>query len=168
MVVFNKPNSAITDRLYHISSETRYECEICFMIIDESIAGVAVGLDLTKADIQNSMKKQGLPWERAKSFDKSAVLGDFVKFDSDTTGLKMELYLNDKLRQYATYDMMIYKPQQILDECKSFMSLNNGDIIMSGTPSGVGGYDIGDVFVAKLYHDDNMIVQARWEVQAAI
>ncbi len=164
MVIFNKPNSAITDKLYFISNDTRFECEICFLIQNNKIAGVGLGLDLTKADMQNSLKAQGLPWERAKAFDKSAVFSDFVNLDHDIDRLSMKLYINDKLTQQASTDMMIHKPSSILDECQSFMSLNYGDIIMSGTPKGVGGYDIGDIFVAKLYRRDVLIVQSKWQV----
>ncbi|RLA73786.1 MAG: FAA hydrolase family protein [Epsilonproteobacteria bacterium] len=162
MVIFNKPNTAITNELYFINQNTRFECEICFLINNSKIAGVGAGLDITKADIQKDLKQQGLPWERAKSFDKSAVFGNFVKINKSINNIKMELFVNDKLTQMAKYDKMIYKPQQILDECKSFMSLNDGDIIMSGTPKGVGGYNIGDIFVAKIYDNNSLIIETKW------
>ena len=88
MVVFNKPNSAISDRLYYFSEQCRFEGEICFLIRDGKIEAVGFGLDLTHADIQNHLKSKGLPWERAKAFDHSAVLSDFVticeKLDTST------------------------------------------------------------------------------------
>ena len=164
MVVFNKTNSAISDKLYFISEDTRFEGEICFLIIDGEIAGVGFGLDLTKANIQNKMKSKGLPWERAKSFDNSAVLGEFVSFSGDITKLRLELFINDKLIQFANYDLMIYKPFEMIDEIKSFMSLENGDIVMSGTPKGVGTYKLGDKFVGKIYCDDTLLVESSWEV----
>jgi len=165
MVVFNKPNSAITDKLYYFSSGTRFEGEICFLIENSKIGGIGFGLDLTKADIQNRMKSKGLPWERAKSFDGSSVLSKFVAFDGDETKLRLELYINDKLIQYANYDLMIYKPKEMIEEIESFMSLENGDIIMSGTPKGVGNYNIGDLFCGKVFSGEKLLVESKWIVQ---
>lgn len=164
MVVFNKPNSALSDKLYYFSEDTRFEGEICFLIQNRQIAGVGFGLDLTKADIQNKMKAKGLPWERAKAFDNSAVLGEFVEFSGDMTKLRFELFINDKLTQFADYDLMIYKPDVMLEEIQSFMSLEDGDIIMSGTPKGVGNYHVGDIFRGKIYCGDELLVESNWQV----
>ncbi len=165
MVVFNKPNSAITNTLQYFTPDTRFEGEICFLIEDKKIAGIGFGLDLTKANIQNKIKEKGWPWERAKAFDGSAVFSEFVKFDGKITDLKLELYINDTLIQYATYDLMIYKPQQMLEEIQTFMSLENGDIIMSGTPKGVGTYNKDDLFIGKVYEKDKLIVEQNWIVK---
>ena len=165
MVVFNKPNSAISDTLYFISEDTRFEGEICFLIENSQIAGIGFGLDLTKANIQNKMKEKGLPWERAKAFDNSAVLSEFVPFSGDITALRLELFINEKLTQYANYDLMIYKPTEMLGEIASFMSFEDGDIIMSGTPKGVGNYKIGDVFVGKIYEGERVLVEVKWDVK---
>ena len=165
MVIFNKANSAISDTLHYFSEDTRFEGEICFLITNNQISGIGFGLDLTKADIQNKMKSKGLPWERAKSFDKSAVLSDFVSFDRDMTTLRFELYINDTLKQFAHYDLMIYKPKEMLKEIQSFMSLEDGDIIMSGTPKGVGNYKLGDIFTGKVYSNNELLLQSSWEVQ---
>ncbi|MCH9813337.1 MAG: fumarylacetoacetate hydrolase family protein [Epsilonproteobacteria bacterium] len=167
MVIFNKPNSAISDSLYYFSENTRFEGEICFLIKNKRIAGISFGLDLTKADIQNKMKAKGLPWERAKAFDYSAVFGAFVPFDGDITGLKLELYINDKRVQFANYDLMIYKPKEMLTEIQSFMQLEDHDIIMSGTPKGVGNYKVGDLFVGKIYCHDRLLVESSWPVLAS-
>ena len=165
MVVFNKPNSAISDTLHFISADTRFEGEISFLIQNKQIAGIGFGLDLTKAEIQNKMKQKGLPWERAKAFDRSAVLGEFVPFDGDITALRMELYINDKLIQFADYELMIYKPLEMLTEIDSFMSLEDGDIVMSGTPKGVGNYKIGDKFVGRVYEGERLLIESDWTVQ---
>ena len=165
MVVFNKPNSAVSDTLYYFSEDTRFEGEICFLMKDGEIDGVGFGLDLTKADIQNTMKSKGLPWERAKGFDKSAVFGQFAKFHGDISKLKLELWINDQLIQFANYELMIYKPKEMIDEIKTFMSFDDGDIIMSGTPKGVGTYTIGDRFIGKIFCDDELLVESKWQVQ---
>ena len=164
MVVFNKPNSAISNKLHFVSEDTRFEGEICFLIKDGKIDGVGFGLDLTKADIQNKMKAKGLPWERAKAFDNSAVLGEFVSFNGDIKTLRLELFINDELIQFASYDLMIYKPEHMIDELKTFMTLEDGDIVMSGTPKGVGNYKVGDKFVGKIFSDDILLVETSWIV----
>lgn len=165
MVVFNKPNSAITDTLRFISEDTRFEGEICFLIQNGEIAGIGFGLDLTKAGIQNRMKEKGLPWERAKAFDGSAVLGKFVPFSGDLKALRMELLINGRLVQFADYALMIYKPLEMLAEIEHFMSFEDGDIVMSGTPKGVSTYKRGDKFTGRVYEGERLLVESSWSVQ---
>jgi 2-keto-4-pentenoate hydratase/2-oxohepta-3-ene-1,7-dioic acid hydratase in catechol pathway len=165
MVLFNKPNSAITDKLYYIQEDCRFEGEICFLIVDRKIEGIGFGLDLTKADLQNYLKSKGLPWERAKAFDKSAVFGKFVKLEGDIKSLEMKLFVNDSLIQHATYDLMIYKPDKIVDEIQTFMSFEDGDIIMSGTPKGVATYKVSDNFRGEIYADNRLIIEEKFVVQ---
>lgn len=165
MVVFNKPNSAITNTLHFISNDTRFEGEICFLLMGGEIAGIGCGLDLTKVDIQNHLKSKGLPWERAKGFDRSAVLGEFVPFHVPLESLRMTLHINGILVQEATYDLMIYKPSAMIEEIKSFMSFEDGDIIMSGTPKGVNTYQIGDIFLGRIYSDETILIETSWSVK---
>lgn len=165
MVVFNKPNSAISDTLYYFSEHCRFEGEICFLIRNGKIVAIGFGIDLTHADIQNHLKSKGLPWERAKAFDHSAVLSHFIPLECDIRSLQMKLYINDQLVQFATYDLMMYKPDIILSEVKSFMRLEENDIIMSGTPKGVGNYKIGDRFVGEIYSGEALLLQKEWIVK---
>ncbi len=165
MVVFNKPNSAITDTLIHDQDETRFEAEICFLIQDNRLYGVGVGLDLTRANLQNYLKQKGLPWERAKGFNNSAVLSPFIPLHSSLQSLRMSLHVNDVLRQNATYDLMIYKPDVMLQEIQTFMHLEDGDIIMSGTPKGVGNYHTGERFTCRLYSNETLLLEQEWVVQ---
>jgi len=162
MVVFNKPNSAISDKLYYFSDQCRFEGEICFLIRDSKIEAVGFGLDLTHADIQNHLKSKGLPWERAKAFDHSAVLSEFVPICEELSSLEMKLYINEVLVQFATYDLMMYKPHTMLSEIQSFMTLEDNDIIMSGTPKGVGTYEVGDKFVGQVFSGEKLLVQKEW------
>ncbi len=159
MVLFNKPNSAITNNLKFYQSDCRFEGEICFLVIGNKFQGIGFGLDLTKADIQNHLKAKGLPWERAKGFDGSCVLGKFIPLAGNLETLEMKLYINENLQQHATYELMIYKPLEILEEIQTFMSLEDGDIIMSGTPKGVAAYSKGDVFKAEIYIDGKIIIE---------
>ena len=164
MVVFNKPNSAISDTLHYYTEHTRFEGEICFLIEDGNIAGVGFGLDLTHADIQNKLKTKGLPWERAKAFDGSAVMSAFVPFTGDIRKLHMKLTINGELIQFANYDLMMYKPDVMVEEIKTFMTLEDGDVIMSGTPKGVNTYSVGDRFVGQVFEGDRLLVECEWEV----
>jgi 2-keto-4-pentenoate hydratase/2-oxohepta-3-ene-1,7-dioic acid hydratase in catechol pathway len=162
MVVFNKPNSAITDTLHYYGQSCRFEGEICLLIQDGGIAGVGFGLDLTHADIQNTLKAKGLPWERAKSFDGSAVLSDFVPFEGDITQIAFEMHINGERLQHATYDLMMYKPTEMIAEINRFMTLEDGDIIMTGTPKGVGYYNVGDVFEAEVTCGGKSLLRVKW------
>jgi len=164
MVIFNKPNSALTDTLRYIEPTCRFEGEICFLIENGAIAGIGFGLDLTKAGIQNRLKEKGLPWERAKGFDGSAVLSGFVPFSGPAETLRMTLHIDSKLQQHADYSLMMYKPDVMLTEIRSFMTLEDDDIIMSGTPKGVGTYAVGQNFVGRVYSSDTLLVEQRWTV----
>jgi 2-keto-4-pentenoate hydratase/2-oxohepta-3-ene-1,7-dioic acid hydratase in catechol pathway len=165
MVIFNKPNSAISNELFYHQADTRFEGEISFLIKNKSIVGVGFGLDLTHAKLQNNLKEKGLPWERAKAFDGSAIFSEFVPFYGDITKLSMKLYINNRLAQFGDYELMIYKPQTIIEEIEKFMSLEDGDIIMSGTPKGVGNYNIGDKFRGEIFHNKKLLIFAEWIVK---
>jgi len=165
MVIFNKPNSAITNSLKYFSDTHRFEGELCYLIKDSAIVGVGFGLDLTDKKAQDYAKQKGLPWERAKAFDGSAVLSDFIEFKGNLEDLSFKLFINGKLQQEANYDLMIYKPNTILKEINSFMNLEDNDIIMSGTPKGVGNYQKGDIFEAKIYENEKEILSAEWVVE---
>ena len=158
MVLFNKPNSAISDTFSYYSETTRFEGEICFLVENGTLAGIGFGLDLTHAHIQNYLKEKGLPWERAKGFDGSAVFGKFVPFAGDIKSIEMQLFINGTLAQHANYDLMIYKPDAILKEIQNFMTLEDGDIIMTGTPKGVATYQKGDTFVGEIFLDGKMCI----------
>lgn len=161
MVIFNKPNSSISRDLYFVSEDNHYEAELSFLVEGDEICAVGFGLDLTKRELQAKLKEKGLPWERAKAFDKSAVFGKFVKFD-DMESLGIELYINGVLVQKGGVDLMINKPKQILKEIKTFMTLEDFDIIMSGTPKGVGKYLKGDKFIGKILQKDKIILEETW------
>jgi 2-keto-4-pentenoate hydratase/2-oxohepta-3-ene-1,7-dioic acid hydratase in catechol pathway len=161
MVLFLKPNSSISKELYYISEDCHYECEISFLIRGGKIVAVTLGLDLTKRELQNTLKNKGLPWERAKAFDNAAVFGEFIVIDEIDT-LNFELFINGELKQKGFTNHMIYKPSEILEEINSFMSLVDDDIVMSGTPSGVGRYKENDIFYAKLFQGDKLIKEYTW------
>jgi 2-keto-4-pentenoate hydratase/2-oxohepta-3-ene-1,7-dioic acid hydratase in catechol pathway len=163
MVVFNKPGSAISDRLVaYAGGPVDYECELCFVIGDGALVGVGLGLDLTRRDLQNQLKQQGLPWERAKAFDGSATFSRFVALPKDISKLSFTLHIDAKLTQAGDLGLMLYPPQTIISELTRFMSLQDNDILMTGTPGGVGRVMAGCQFVARLYDDRQLLIEHAW------
>ncbi|WP_417880605.1 fumarylacetoacetate hydrolase family protein [Vibrio sp.] len=164
MVVFNKPSTSITNQLMSFHQEPlHYEGEICFSIKNGEIHAVGFGLDLTKRELQSQLKAKQLPWERAKAFDGSAVLSKFVSLKSGNwQGLTLELLINGLRVQAGGVMHMMYSPDDILNEVKSYTTLNNGDVIMTGTPSGVGVVHEGDIFTARIKQYDQLLIETQW------
>lgn len=164
MVVFNKPNSCITSTLSSFHQERlHYEVEICFLIEEEQLSAVAIGFDLTKRDLQSELKNKGLPWERAKAFDGSAVFSRFIPLaDIDSNQLQIELFINSMRVQCGQVSQMIYSPETILADLKSYTQLYDGDVIMTGTPQGVGEIHMGDIFLSRLKLDGKTLIEAEW------
>jgi len=165
-VIFLKPNSAISSDIHSSKSELiQYEGEITFLIRSGELSGIGFGLDLTKRDLQSQLKTKGWPWERAKAFDRSAAFSEFMTFDGDISALRMEFYINDVLVQHGNYDLMLSKPAQMLAEAKSFLTLEDGDLLMTGTPKGVGPVNPGDRYTGKIFEKDKLIVEGSWVVK---
>ncbi|USD43688.1 fumarylacetoacetate hydrolase family protein [Vibrio sp. SCSIO 43135] len=164
MVVFNKPNSSITSQLKAFHQEPlHYEAEICFLVRNGQYHSVGLGLDLTKRGLQSKLKEKGLPWERAKSFDGSAVFSRFIPLNNiDLSHLQIELYINCVRVQCGTVPHMMYSPQTILDQLSSYTSLCDNDIVMTGTPKGVGEVHRGDVFLGRLKCGDTTLIEIEW------
>ena len=164
MVVFSKPNSAISDVLNSFHQEPiHYEGEICFIVQNGQLSAVGLGLDLTKRELQSKLKSQGLPWERAKAFDGSVLFSRFIPLDGiDIHNLSIEVFINCVRVQKGAVSQMIYSPQVILEELKSFTTPFDGDIIMTGTPSGVGEVQPKDVFLLRLKEHDNTLIEVEW------
>ncbi|WEM44336.1 fumarylacetoacetate hydrolase family protein (plasmid) [Photobacterium sp. DA100] len=165
MVLFIKPNSAISNTLRssHGGDELHYEAELSFLYRNGRFDAVAVGLDLTKRRVQSKLKEKGLPWERSKAFDGSALFGEFVPLPPSERGeLGLRLFINDKLTQSGSTSLMIYSPDVVLQEVQTFMSLNDGDIVMTGTPSGVGKVQAGSQFEAQVTAGEEVIVSTQW------
>jgi len=165
-VIFLKPNSAIADTIRSgAPGEIHYEGEISFIIRCGQPAAVGFGLDLTRRDLQSRLKAKGLPWERAKAFDGAAVFSEFVSYGGVVDELRLELYINDRLVQQGGCELMMYKPADIIDEVKRFLSFEDGDIVMTGTPAGVGEVHVGDRFEGKILAGDKLVTGAKWVVQ---
>ena len=167
MVVFNKPNSAITDilRSQMGGEPLHYEGELCFMVKAGALHAVGFGLDLTKRELQSRLKEKSLPWERAKAFDGAALFSEFVSLPENLASLSLELTVDGAPRQEGGVELMMYPPEAILKELTAFITLEDGDIIMTGTPAGVGGIHTGERFEAQVLAAGRSLLSATWVAQ---
>jgi 5-carboxymethyl-2-hydroxymuconate isomerase len=167
-LIFLKPASNLifsTEKIQHpdYSHEMHHEVELVLLIgeniknADENqaksaIMGFAVGLDMTLRDIQDELKKKGHPWTLAKCFDTSAVVSDFLSAQKYQYkgNEKISLSVNNELRQNSTLDLMIFNIVEIVKYISSKMTLEKGDLIFTGTPSGVSKVKIGDKLVGEI------------------
>ena len=167
-VVFLKPDSSILKNnkpffLPDFSSEVHYEVEVVIKIdrlgkgISTKFAPryyseVTVGIDITARDLQNRFSKAGLPWELSKAFDGSAPLGKFVPVSAfkDIGNIDFRLDINDKTVQQSNTSDMIFGIDEIVSFVSRFFTLKTGDLIFTGTPSGVGPLGRNDHLVAYL------------------
>lgn len=167
-VVFLKPNSAVIfsgDEIVHpdYSTELHHEIELLLLIgktiknatidqAEDAIIGYGIGLDMTLRDVQDELKKKGHPWTKAKCFDTSAVLSDFILKKDYHISLNEELILkvNGQVRQKDSLSKMIFKPNQLVEYLSSILTLEYGDIIFTGTPQGVSKVNKGDVLFGSL------------------
>ena len=161
-VIFMKPKNALlqgyTPFYYpEFTNELHYECELVLRVckngkfITEQQApqyynAISVGIDFTARDIQDDHKKRGLPWEKAKAFDNSAILGKLIdiKPGFKTNGIKFSLKMNGEVVQSGNSDDMIFSFDSIISHISNYFSLNIGDLIYTGTPAGVGECSVGD------------------------
>lgn len=160
---FFKPNGSLAETL-HVSSQDEpihYEAEIVFVVGEEGYKAAGVGLDLTKRALQSELKAKGLPWERAKAFRGAALVSPCVGFTC-MDELRLELWINNLLVQAGGVDMMLHKPLALLEELKTFVDVSEHDLVFTGTPKGVGAVREGDVFVARLYEKECLLVEQAW------
>lgn len=165
-VFFLKPNSAISSEVHSNPEQPiHYEGEITFLVSGGQLRAVGFGLDLTKRALQTRLKSKGLPWERAKAFDKSAVFSEFVTFEGHIGALRLELHINGDLIQAGGCSLMLHKPAGILAEAGRFLTLEDGDLVMTGTPSGVGEVHAGDRMNGRIFEGERLLVEANWTVR---
>ena len=142
-----------------------YEGEICLLMQGGEVAGVGFGLDLTKRDTQAKLKTAGLPWERSKAFTGSVLFSEFAAAPKDLSQLGVELVVNHAVRQKADANLMLYPPDVILKELNQFLVLEDFDIVMTGTPAGVGAIQTGERFCGRVFHGERELVSAEWLAQ---
>jgi 2-keto-4-pentenoate hydratase/2-oxohepta-3-ene-1,7-dioic acid hydratase in catechol pathway len=162
-VVFMKPDSAILLKqhpfvLPEFSNEVHHEIELIVKInkvgkyIEPKFAHkyydeISVGIDFTARDLQDQLKSKGLPWEKAKAFDGSAVIGEFVSKEqfASLDDVNFELLKNGALAQKGNSSLMLWKIDELVAYVSQFFTLKKGDIIFTGTPKGVAKVTEGDV-----------------------
>jgi 2-keto-4-pentenoate hydratase/2-oxohepta-3-ene-1,7-dioic acid hydratase in catechol pathway len=171
-VVFMKPQSSLVENAAivnypTITSDLHYECEIVLLICKEGkniakedafnyVDKYTVGIDFTARDVQQKLKDKGLPWEKAKAFDQSAVIGRWISF-SEAQKKQTQFFsltLNDKIVQEGDTSLMIFSFEAIIAEVSKYFTLNVGDLIYTGTPAGVGPCIKNDTLVGKLNDEE--------------
>jgi acylpyruvate hydrolase len=160
-VIFFKPNTAILDNgnsFLHpaFSNDIHYEGELVYRISksgknisrQEAINffdAITIGIDFTARDIQTHLKEKGLPWERAKAFDGSAVIGSFIEINTDDD-YNFCLKKNEIIVQKSNSKEMIFNILSVIENVSTFVTLETGDLIFTGTPAGVGKINVGDIY----------------------
>lgn len=166
-VLFIKPNSAIAEDLtVNPQRILHYEAELCLLIKAQKIVGVGVGLDLTDRKLQSELKQKGLPWEKAKGFDGAAVFIEFIPLENinDLPDLSFKLMINGCVKQHGVYEHMLYKPESLVQYIQTYFSLNDHDIVMTGTPEGVGEIKLNDIFELNLYLKEKVVLTKQYLV----
>ncbi len=161
-VLFIKPATSIigaggTVVIPAISQDCHHEVELAVLIgrtaknvpadrAMDHVAGYGVGIDLTLRDVQAALKAKGLPWEAAKGFDTACPLSDFVPADrvADPHALAIRFRVNGELRQDASTALMMRRIPEIISYASDLFTLEEGDVILTGTPAGVGPVRSGD------------------------
>lgn len=171
-VFFMKPDSSLlrnNDPFYipGWTNDVHHEIELVLRIsrlgkgIEKRFAhryydAIGLGIDFTARDIQNQLKAKGLPWEKAKAFDRAAVIGgSFISKDNfpDLKNIRFRLDINGNTVQRGNSGLMIYDFEDIVSYVSNYVTLKIGDLIYTGTPSGVGPVQAGDRLVGYLEGD---------------
>ncbi len=173
-VFFMKPDTALLpphNPFFYpdFSKDVHYETELVIKIcrngrhIAEQFAHkyykeISVGIDFTARDLQAVCKQKGLPWEIAKAFDFSAPVGRFIKIEQfeDKQNIPFGLKINGEWRQIGNSSDMIFSFDKIISYVSQFVTLRSGDLIFTGTPSGVGSVKIDDQFEASI-NEENLL-----------
>ncbi|KQS47428.1 MULTISPECIES: fumarylacetoacetate hydrolase family protein [Flavobacterium] len=167
-VIFLKPDTAILPKNFpffipEFSSDIHHEVEILVRInrvgkyIEPKFAHkyydeIGLGIDFTARDVQSALKEKGLPWEKAKAFDGSAVIGEFLpksQFNS-LENLTFELTNNGKPAQTGNTNQMLWKIDELISYVSQYFTLKIGDIIFTGTPEGVAKVNPDDILEGYL------------------
>jgi len=167
-IFFMKPNSALSANGHRIiipdySQSLHHEVELAVVIskdvkripkekTDDFILGYAVAIDLTLRDVQTELKEKSHPWEKAKAFDQSCPISKVVlkKDIASLDNLSIKLSVNHQIKQDAKLDLMIYKIPDLISAASQIFTLCEGDILLTGTPSGVGRLESKDIVEAEI------------------
>ncbi|KAL3232430.1 hypothetical protein RNJ44_04346 [Nakaseomyces bracarensis] len=133
----------------------------------DSIRGVALALDLTARNVQEEAKKKGLPWSIGKGFDTFLPMSHFIPKEQLKKDLqdnfRMTCEVNGQLRQDGKSDLMLYPIHKIIQHISTMITLEPGDIVLTGTPAGVGPISAGDTIAGQLFYNDQELVQFEFD-----
>ncbi|KAL8997320.1 MAG: hypothetical protein Q9188_006355 [Gyalolechia gomerana] len=131
------------------------------------IEGYAMSIDMTARNTQDEAKKKGLPWSIAKGFDTFLPMSNFISSDKIPNPHNVEVWLsvNDEVRQRDSTNLMMFRIPRQLADISQCMTLEKGDVVLTGTPKGVGSVVVGDVMKAGLRVDGKDIEEGRIEVE---
>ena len=178
-VIFMKPKSALLQAhtpFYYpeFTNELHYECELVLRVskngkyIQERGANkyydaVTVGIDFTARYIQNELKEKGLLWEKAKSWDNSAVIGKWIPFANvkNKKDINFSLKKNKELVQKSTSGLMVNNFDRVVSYISNYFSVNIGDLIFTGTPAGVGECVVGDELEGFIEDESMFVVEVK-------
>ncbi|GAA3942788.1 2-hydroxyhepta-2,4-diene-1,7-dioate isomerase [Chitinophaga oryziterrae] len=170
-VIFMKPKNALLQNNHpfyypEFTDNLHYECELVLRIckngkhIQEKFADkyydqLGVGIDFTARDLQDKQKQKGLPWEIAKAFDNSAVVGQFIPItpELDKKDINFCLYKNKQIAQQGNTKDLLFSFDFLIAYISKYFTLNIGDLVFTGTPAGVGPVEIGDKLEAFIEND---------------
>jgi len=170
-VIFSKTDSALLLKnkpffIPDFAEEFHHEVEVVVRIsrVGKNIAPqfahryyneVALGIDFTARDLQAKLKSKGLPWEKSKSFDGSAMLSGFVSKDkfANIQDVDFRLDINGETRQQGNTNQMVFSIDELIAHVSQYFTLKIGDFIYTGTPAGVGPVKIGDRLQGYLQDD---------------
>ena len=135
----------------------------------ESIGGYCIAIDMTARNMQEEAKKKGLPWTAAKGFDTFLPISNMIEKEKIPDPHDVELYLNvnGKERQRDATGLMLFRIPRILSEISKVMKLEKGDLVLTGTPKGVGRVDFGDVMMAGVHVGGKKVEEGQIEVDVA-
>ena len=176
-VVFLKPDSALVEGeqstfVYpNFTKDLHYECELVLRVnkpvkkVDAAealtcIDAITAGIDFTARDVQQQLKTKGLPWEKAKGFDQSAIVGKWIPMPASTPIL-FSLVKNGVKVQQGTTENMIFNFATIISHISQYFTLQPGDLIFTGTPEGVGPVAQGDLLEGFIGNEKMFTLQVK-------
>ena len=153
-VFFLKPSSSVVEfgTIDTCGGDVHHEIELVLKLGEGLMpTHMALGLDLTKRSVQDYLKEKQLPWAEAKAFNGSAVVGDWVEFDERAA---YELSINGDQVQKGSLNEMSWSAEELISKLADWAPIHEGDILFTGTPSGVGPLNAGDEVTALLHIDE--------------
>jgi len=130
------------------------------------VAGYTLAIDYTGRNVQDAVKKKGLPWSTAKGFDTFCPVGEYIEASvvNDPHELHLWYKVNGQTKQSGSTNLMLYRIPKLIEHCSSIMTLEEGDLILTGTPEGVGPVIAGDHVTAGLQQDGKDIATLEHDV----